>query len=129
MSETKITERKPLPKEAFDSEYCTEWLREMRFLGEKGIRYTFVRKTPDYGVSQFKYKKTPALFAALVEFYSMVEAEKNARKKMKKPEDSAPKVILSPEEIKRAQEILERAVQQSINSTPAEETGEKDDTI
>lgn len=127
MSETK--ERKPLPKEAFDSEYCTEWLREMRFLGEKGIRYTFVRKTPDYGVSQFKYKKTPALFAALVEFYSMVEAEKNARKKMKKPEDSTPKVILSPEEIKRAQEILERAVQQSITK-PAEETpAEKDDTL
>lgn len=128
MSETteKVTERRPLPKEAFDSEYQTEWLREMRFLGEKGIRYTFVRKTPDYGVSQFKYKKTPALFAALVEFYSMIEAEKNARRKMKK-EEPTEKVILSPEEIKRAQEILERAVKQSITTT--ETPAEKDDTI
>lgn len=87
-----------LPKNAFDSEYMTEFLREVRFLSERGIKYTFVRKTPEYGISQFKYKKTPALFAALVEFYANIEAERNAKKKN-----------LTPEEIKTAQEILERA--------------------
>lgn len=81
-------ERKVLPKKAFDSEYKTEFLREVRFLTEKGIKYTFVKKTQDYGVSQFKYKKTPALFAALVEFYCMLEAERKARKQ-EKPEEKA----------------------------------------
>lgn len=74
-------ERKVLPKNAFDSEYMTEFLREVRFLTDKGIKYTFIRKTPDYGVSQYKYRKTPALFAALVEFYSMIEAERILRRK------------------------------------------------
>lgn len=111
-------ERKPIPKNAFDSEYFTEFLREVRFLSEKGIRYTFVRKTPDYNISQFKYKKTPALFAALVEFYSMIEAERAVKNKNKV--NSEEKV--SPEEIKKAQEILEKAVQQNVIQ-------EKDDTI
>lgn len=68
--------RKNLPKTAFDSEYMTEFLREVRFLAEKGINYTFVKRTKDYGVSQYKYKKTSALFKALVEFYSIIEKEK-----------------------------------------------------
>ena len=65
-----------LPNKAFDQEYMTEWVREVKFLQEKGIRYVYVKKTPDYGVSQFKYKKTPELFAALFEFYTQVTAEK-----------------------------------------------------
>lgn len=89
-------ERK-IPKNAFDSEYATEFLREVRFLSSKGIRYTFVHKTSEYGISRYKYTKTPALFAALIEFYSMIEAERNLRKKP------------TPEEIKKAQEVLERA--------------------
>lgn len=105
----KVYEHKVLPKNAFDSEYMTEFLREVRFLTEKGIKYTFIRKTPDYGISQYKYKKTPALFAALVEFYSMIEAERALRKK---PE---PKV--SPEEIKKAQEILQKAAEQKEDDT------------
>ncbi len=74
--DTNDNKKRVLPKTAFDSEYMTEFLREVRFLSERGISYTFVRKTPDYGISQFKYKKTPALFAALVEFYSRIEAER-----------------------------------------------------
>lgn len=100
-------ERKKFPKQAFDSEYMTEFLREVRFLAEKGIKYTFVRKTQDYGISQYKYKKTPALFSALVEFYATIEAERAVRKKV------------SPDEIKKAQEILEKAAKQI----------EKDDTL
>lgn len=83
---TRTTERRVLPKNAFDSEYMTEFLREVRFLSEKGIQYTFVKKTQDYGISQYKYKKTPALFAALVEFYSMIEAERALRKAEVVPE-------------------------------------------
>lgn len=80
------TERRTLPNCAFDMEYQTERYREVKFLAEKGINYTFVRKTRDYGVSQYKYTKTPALFAALVEFYSLLEAEKAVKaKKTKKP--------------------------------------------
>lgn len=64
-----------LPNKAFDQEYMTEWFREVKFLHDKGIRYVYVKKTPDYGVSQFKYKKTPELFAALLEFYTQVTKE------------------------------------------------------
>ena len=110
-------ERKPIPKTAFDSEYMTEFLREVRFLTEKGIKYTFVKKTKDYGISQYKYRKTPSLFAALVEFYSIIEAEKALKK-------STEKNALSQEQIKQAQEILEKAVRQNVIKTE-----EKDDTI
>ncbi len=68
--------RRILPNKAFDKEYMTEWVREVKFLASKGIRYNYVKKTQDYQVSQFKYDKTPALFAALAEFYAIVEKEK-----------------------------------------------------
>ena len=68
--------RRTLPNKAFDQEYMTEWIREVKFLAEKGIRYVYVKRTPDYGVSQFKYKKTPALFEALTEYYRQVENER-----------------------------------------------------
>ena len=129
-------ERKILPKQAFDSEYMTEYLREVRFLNEKGIKYSFVKKTRDYGVSQYKYKKSPALFAALVEFYSMLEAEKAVAKKRTgglvskeifekniKPQEE---LLLSPEQVKKAQEILEAAVKQAVIQT---KEAEKDDTL
>ena len=66
----------PRPAKAFDYEYMKEWMREVRFLADKGIRYTFRKKTPDYGVTQYKYKKTPELFSALLEFYTMVAEER-----------------------------------------------------
>lgn len=53
-----------LPNKAFDSEYMTEWVREVRYLADKGIRYTFVKIKPEYGIRQYKYRKTPELFAA-----------------------------------------------------------------
>ena len=52
-----------LPNKAFDSEYMTEWTREVRFLADHGIRYTFVKIKPEYGIRQYKYRKTPKLFA------------------------------------------------------------------
>jgi len=114
--------KRPLPKTAFDSEYKTEFLREVRFLAEKGIKYVFVKKTADYGISQYKYKKTPALFAALVEFYSMIEAEKAVKKKdyTKAPEVNVD-LKLSTEKIQEAQEILKLAAEQIKN--------QEDDTL
>lgn len=53
-----------LPNKAFDSEYMTEWSREVRYLADRGIRYTFVKIKPEYGIRQYKYRKTPELFAA-----------------------------------------------------------------
>lgn len=142
-------ERKTLPKQAFDSEYMTEFLREVRFLTERGIQYTFVKKTRDYGVSQYKYKKSPALFAALVEFYAVIEAEKTVReanREKKKKDNFIPKdkfpatdkpqdTVISPEQIQKAQEVLERAVQQGVIQKEVTETedvtvtSEKDDTV
>ena len=69
--------RRSLPNKAFDQEYMTEWGREVKFLADKGIPYTYVKRTPDYGISQFKYKKTAELFKALNEFYSQVEIERS----------------------------------------------------
>ena len=66
--------KRNLPNKAFDTEYSTMWHKEVDFLTSKGIRYTFVKKTRDYGISVYKYAKTPALFAALVEFYSTKES-------------------------------------------------------
>jgi len=124
-------ERRVLPKNAFDSEYMTEFLREVRFLTERGIKYTFVRKTPDYGISQYKYRKTPQLFAALVEFYSRIEAERDLRKAKKAEEkvepavtapaeekpveekpaepEPEPEIEISPEKIAEAKALLKRA--------------------
>ena len=112
---------KKLPKNAFDSEYATEFLREVRFLTEKGIKYTFVKKTLPYGISRYKYKKTPALFAALVEFYSMIEAERAVKRTPKS------EIALSPEQIKQAQEILEKAAQCINTAEEKESTQETED--
>ena len=111
---------KRIPKTAFDSEYKTEYLREVRFLAEKGIRYTYVHKTPDYGISQYKYTKTAKLFTALVEFYTMMEKEREEKKKNMN--------TISAEDLRRAQEILERAVQQGIIQQELKEEN-KDDTL
>jgi len=74
INETQRTERPP--KKAYDTEYMTEWNREVRYLNSKGIRYVYVRRTKDYGIPQFKYKKTPELFAALQDFYTQIAREK-----------------------------------------------------
>lgn len=69
-------EQVKVPNKAFDSEYMTEWKREVEFLSSKGIYCTFVRRTPDYGIKQYKYRKTPELFIALAEYYKMIRDER-----------------------------------------------------
>lgn len=60
----------------FDKEYSTQWLKEVEWLKEKGIRYTFV-KFNENNVTTYKYKKNIALFEALLSFYIQVQKENN----------------------------------------------------
>lgn len=54
----------------WDTEYQTQWLQEVQFLKEHGIRYTWV-KTVD-GITIWKYKKNVHLFLTLASFYENV---------------------------------------------------------
>lgn len=58
-------------KKAFEFEYMTEWREEVRFLNDRDIKPSFIKtKVVDtYRIKQYKYKKTPELFAALADFY------------------------------------------------------------
>ena len=53
----------------FDKEYSTQYKEEMLFLGDKGIKYTWVYINED-GISVWKYKKEKKLWDALSEMYS-----------------------------------------------------------
>jgi hypothetical protein len=58
-----------ITKKAFDQEYMTQWRKEVEFLHSRNIDPVFT-KTSKYGIHEYKYTKTPTLFAALVEFYA-----------------------------------------------------------
>lgn len=64
-----------IPKTVFDKEYSTQWRREVQFLEDKGINYTYAKKNPKYPIIKYKYTKTPELFLALAEFYNQVRNE------------------------------------------------------
>lgn len=80
--ESNAAYKQGVSKKAFDSEYMTEWRREVNFLRSKGIRYTHVRIKNTCGVriKQYKYTKTPELFQALYEYYLFVSNEKQYNK-------------------------------------------------
>ena len=65
-----------IPKNVFDKEYSTQWRREVKFLEDKGINYTYAKKHYNYPIIRYKYTKTPELFLALAEFYNQVRNEK-----------------------------------------------------
>lgn len=65
-----------IPKTVFDKEYSTQWRREVKFLEDKGINYTYAKKHYKYPIIRYKYTKTPELFIALAEFYNQVRNEK-----------------------------------------------------
>lgn len=69
-------EKVVIPKTVFDKEYSTQWRREVQFLEEKGINYTYAKKHFKYPIIRYKYTKTPELFLALAEFYNQVRTEK-----------------------------------------------------
>ena len=64
-----------IPKYVFDKEYSTQWRREVKFLEDKGINYTYAKKHYKYPIIKYKYTKTPELFVALAEFYNQVRNE------------------------------------------------------
>ena len=64
-----------IPKTVFDKEYSTQWRREVKFLEDKGINYTYGKKHYKYPIIRYKYTKTPELFLALAEFYNQVRNE------------------------------------------------------
>lgn len=51
----------------FDKEYSTQYVKEMKFLLNNGIGYSFVKYVN--GINTYKYKKTPKLFECLKLFY------------------------------------------------------------
>lgn len=51
-----------------DKEYSTCYFKEVKFLSEQGIRYTFVKTIGDVRV--YKYEKTKKLFETLAMFYN-----------------------------------------------------------
>ena len=52
----------------FDSEYYTQYVKEMQYLLQNNIKYTFVKDID--GITTYKYKKTPELFRILEIFYT-----------------------------------------------------------
>jgi hypothetical protein len=52
----------------FDSEYSTQYVKEMQYLLQNNIKYTFVKDID--GITTYKYKKTPELFRILEIFYT-----------------------------------------------------------
>lgn len=69
-----------IPKTVFDKEYSTQWRREVQFLEDKGIAYTYAKKHHKYPIIRYKYTKTPELFLALTEFYNQVRNEQTFKK-------------------------------------------------
>ena len=123
-TETEKKEYVRRPKWAFDSEYTTDRLREVDFLERRGIRAAYMKETPDFNVRKYKYKKTPALFAALVEFYTRMEVEREYRSRQQnkyasggivKKDEVQPvrqDTIVSADTIKQMQETLNRYASQ-----------------
>jgi hypothetical protein len=67
------------PKQAYDMEYSTQARREFEYLKEHNINPSFVKQS-QYGIKTYKYTKTPALFRLLVDYFTMIEAEKELNK-------------------------------------------------
>lgn len=86
-----------IPKSAFDIEYSTQWRREVLYLHDKGIEFSYVRDNPRYDVKTYKYKKTPELFKALADFYEQVIREKAFFAELEKRDKKALEVKPLPE--------------------------------
>ena len=85
-----MSEIKQVPKYIFDKEYSTQWRREVQFLEDKGINYTYAKKHAKYSIITYKYTKTPDLFLALAEFYNQVRNEQFFKKVEKVTQEITP---------------------------------------
>ena len=64
------------PNKAYDSEYATQFRREVEFLNERGINPTYIKRVGEYRIPTYKYTKTPELFRAVADFYEQRRNEK-----------------------------------------------------
>lgn len=55
----------------FDKEYSTQWMREVEWLKQHGVKYEYV-KVDENEITTFKYKKTKKLFKELYNYYSQI---------------------------------------------------------
>lgn len=69
-----------IPYYAIERRYVTEFLKEMMYLSDKGIRPVQVIVKREWGIRQYKYVKTPELFAALHEFWQQEAGEREFRR-------------------------------------------------
>lgn len=71
-----IGERPTPPNKAYDSEYATQFRREMEYLKTCGIFPTYIKRAGEYRIPTYKYTKTPELFRAVADFYEQHRNEK-----------------------------------------------------
>jgi len=64
------------PNKAYDSEYATQFRREVEFLKERGFEPTYIKRVGEYRIPTYKYTKTPELFRAVADFYEQRRNEK-----------------------------------------------------
>lgn len=69
-----------IPRDAIERCYVTEFLKEVNYLAEHGIQPVQSIVKREWGVRQYKYVKTPKLFAALHEFWVKESAEREFRR-------------------------------------------------
>ena len=129
-----MTERNTIPPREFDREYNTQWRKEMEFLRDKGIEYTFAKRVGEYKIPTYKYKKTPRLFLALAEFYNQQGYEKTnmsiekLTKQMEQGYIEVKKEDLTEPEIKLCEGLCEGVCENCASEVP-EEAKAEDDTI
>lgn len=71
------TENRPTPpNKAYDSEYATQFRKEVEYLKECGIKPTYIKPVGEYRILTYKYTKTPELFRAVADFYEQHRNEK-----------------------------------------------------
>lgn len=56
-----------MENKSWDKEYSTQFLKEVDFLADNGIRYVFVKTFNE--VRTYKYAKNEKLFSTLARFY------------------------------------------------------------
>lgn len=126
-------EKIEIPKYVFDKEYSTHWRREVQFLEDKGIMYTYAKRHPKYPVIFYKYTKTPELFLALADFFNQVRM----RQVMDKIDDLS-KAVTEPLPIEKgyievkAEDLSEGekelVTEQDIENTIKDDVNKVDDT-
>lgn len=63
-------------KKIFDKEYNTQFTKEVQFLKQHNIRYSFVKIIN--GITTYKYSKSAELFYWLSIFYENIESLKRS---------------------------------------------------